>query len=182
MNKDLKIVICGLGGQGILFMARILYEMARSCGKDVLGSETHGMSQRGGSVTSHVKIGDFHSPMVRRGTADLLLVVKSQEVYANLPFLRKGGRIVLNGSDDFSFYPDVSDALAAKEITCFSFDATGKAVSIGAPLSANLVLLSAAVHAGILPAELDTLIKAVEKVTPPRFLESNMAAIKAGCE
>jgi indolepyruvate ferredoxin oxidoreductase beta subunit len=182
MNKDLKIVICGLGGQGILFMAKILYEMARMCGHDVLGSETHGMSQRGGSVTSHVKIGDYHSPMVRLGTADLLLAVKAQEVYASLPFLRRGGKIVVNAPADFELDPDVARALDEKDISIFDTDATGKAMALGAPLSANLVLLSAAIRSGFLPSTFDLISKAVERVSPPRFAENNLAAIRAGNE
>ncbi|MBU0754536.1 MAG: 2-oxoacid:acceptor oxidoreductase family protein [Planctomycetes bacterium] len=178
--QNQKIVICGLGGQGILFMARILYEMARLSGKEVLGSETHGMSQRGGSVTSHIKIGDFHSPMVRKGTADLLLVAKAQELYANLPFLGPGGRIAMNASVDFSILPGVNDAMMKKNINCQRVDATGKAVEIGVPLSANLVLLSYAVRSGLLCAEPDLLLQAVKKVSPPRFIDSNMSAVNIG--
>lgn len=178
--QDLKIVICGLGGQGILFMARILYEMARYSGKEVLGSETHGMSQRGGSVTSHIKIGDFHSPMVRKGTADLLLVVKAQEVYASLPFLGHGGRIAINAPEDFTFLSGVGEALEQKQITHQRIDATGKADAIGIPLSANLVLLSHAVHSRLLEVDPELLVRSVKKVSPPRFIDSNLSAIDLG--
>ncbi|MHC4943404.1 MAG: indolepyruvate oxidoreductase subunit beta [Planctomycetota bacterium] len=182
MNKDVKIVICGLGGQGILFMAKILYEMARLCGHDVLGSETHGMSQRGGSVTSHVKIGDYHSPMVRLGTADLLLAVKAQEVYSSLRFLRRGGKVVMNAPGEFELDQGVVRALEEKDISLYKADATGKAMALGAPLSANLVLLSAGIKSGFLPSTYDLLAKAVERVSPPRFAENNLAAIQAGYE
>jgi len=180
MNKDLEIVICGVGGQGILFFARALYELARRSDRSVMGSETHGMSQRGGSVTSHVKIGAFHSPMVRAGAADILIAVKAEEVYANLSFLKDKGCVLLNASKDFVLAPSVEQALTDKGIEVFRTDATSLAVSIGAPMSANLVLLSAGIRAGCIPSDFDSLVKTVESITPPRFVESNLAALKAG--
>jgi indolepyruvate ferredoxin oxidoreductase beta subunit len=182
MDADLKIVICGVGGQGILYMARVLYEMARLSGREVMGSETHGMSQRGGSVTSHVKIGDFHSPMVRLGTADLLLVVKAEEIYPHLTFLRKGGRVALNAPETFDLAPPVAQALKERDIEIHRVDATGCAVQLGAPLAANLVLLSASLKAGCLPSRYEVLEQAINRVSPPRFKELNLAAIKAGSE
>jgi len=182
MDVDLKIVLCGVGGQGILYMARVLYEMARISGRHVLGSETHGMSQRGGSVTSHVKIGDFHSPMVRLGTADVLMTVKAEETYPHLNFLRKGGRLLLNAPRAFQLVPAVARALDEREIEVHRADATGCAVRLGAPLAANLVLLSAGLKTGCLPARYETLEKAITTVSPPRFKELNLAAIRAGFE
>lgn len=182
MDADLKIVICGVGGQGILYMARALYEMARLSGRDVMGSETHGMSQRGGSVTSHVKIGEFHSPMVRQGTADLLLVVKAEEVYPHLTFLREGGRVAMNAPAAFELALPVAQALEERHIELFRTDATECAVRLGAPLAANLVMLSASLKAGFLPSSFDVLEQAITAVSPPRFKELNLAAIKAGSD
>ncbi|MFH1999011.1 MAG: 2-oxoacid:acceptor oxidoreductase family protein [Planctomycetota bacterium] len=180
MNRDLEIVVCGVGGQGILFLARTLYEMARRAGRKVMGSETHGMSQRGGSVTSHVKIGDFHSPMVRAGAADLLIVVKAEEVYANLSFLKEGGCIVMNASSGFALDPGVERALKEKGIGIFCTDATKCAMAADAPMAANLVLLSSGIQAGYIPSDYDSIVETVAAVTPQKFLENNLAAVKAG--
>ena len=182
MVLDCKIIICGVGGQGVLFLARVLYGTARILNRGVMGSETHGMSQRGGSVTSHVKIGDYHSPMVRRGTADILIVLKAEEIYGNLRFLKRGGRLLLNADGDFNLAPEVAKALSEKEIDIIQRDATALAVRLGNPLVANLVLLSAGVKAGVFPIHRDTLIKAVESVSPSRFVQNNLMAVKAGFE
>jgi indolepyruvate ferredoxin oxidoreductase beta subunit len=180
MNLDLKIVICGVGGQGILFLARVLYEIAKVAGQSVLGSETHGMSQRGGSVTSHVIIGDYHSPVVRLGTADILFVLKAEEIYANLKFLKNMGKIMLNAPDHFALNPDVSYSLKCKKIDLSRMDATDRAVRLGYPLSANLVLLSSCIQRGVFPVPYALLETAVSSVSPPRFVKGNLAAIDAG--
>lgn len=177
-----KIILCGLGGQGILFMARVLYEVGRVLGCHVLGSETHGMSQRGGSVTSHIKIGDYHSPMVRSGTADMLFALKADEAYTNLHFLRIGGKLLLNAPESYSLLSSVEHALKGKEILSLKKDATSCAIKLGNPLAANLVLLSAGIKTGVLPLKYGILEEAVKTVSPPRLLEGSLKAIKAGFE
>ncbi|MCK4556295.1 MAG: 2-oxoacid:acceptor oxidoreductase family protein, partial [Candidatus Aminicenantes bacterium] len=67
-----QIVLAGIGGQGILFSSKIFSELGMKLGFDIMGSETHGMSQRGGSVIAHLKLGKFQSPVIRTGTADVL--------------------------------------------------------------------------------------------------------------
>jgi indolepyruvate ferredoxin oxidoreductase beta subunit len=179
---DLKIVICGVGGQGILFMAKVLYAVAELGGDKVLGSETHGMSQRGGSVTSHVKIGDYASPMVRSGTADILFALEAEESYKNLHFLRKSGSLLLNAPKCFHLDPEVTGAIEAKDIAVKRFDATEAAVRLGNPVAANLVLLSAGIDLGILPITRDRLVKAVEKITPTARIHGNREALRAGAQ
>jgi indolepyruvate ferredoxin oxidoreductase beta subunit len=93
-----NIVIAGLGGQGVLTSSDILADAALAAGFDVKKSELHGMSQRGGSVTSDVRYGDaVLSPMVPPGEADVLLVLEPTQVDINLALLRAGG--VLIGPD-----------------------------------------------------------------------------------
>ena len=96
MEPRFQLVVAGVGGQGILFATRLLEEAALARGLPVLGAETHGMSQRGGSVLSHFKVGPFRSPMVRRGTADCLLGMELTEAYRNAAYLRPGGLAILN--------------------------------------------------------------------------------------
>lgn len=183
MNRkdlDLKIVIAGIGGQGVLFLARVLYEMARLEGREVLGSETHGMSQRGGSVTSHVKIGAYQSPMVRKGTADALVVLKAEEAFANLAFLRRGGTLLLNAPGTFRLEKGIQGALEGGRITVLRKDATACAEGMGHPRAANVILLSAAVGSGLFPMDRKTLIEAVRAVSPARVANRSLAAVEAG--
>lgn len=91
-----QLIISGVGGQGILFLTRILAEAAMGKGMRVMTSETHGMAQRGGVVISHLKAGDFASPLVRPGLADGLIAMKEENVALHRHFLRPGGWIIVN--------------------------------------------------------------------------------------
>ena len=90
-----NVVLAGLGGQGVIKASDILADAALRAGLDVKNSEIHGMSQRGGSVTSDVRFGTkVRSPMVPRGEADFLVVLAASEVEVARPLLRPGGVIL----------------------------------------------------------------------------------------
>jgi indolepyruvate ferredoxin oxidoreductase beta subunit len=91
-----QILISGVGGQGVLFVTRLLAEAGIARGLRVFTSETHGMAQRGGTVVSHFKVGKFYSPLVRAQHADGLLVLKSDNLAQHGVFLRPGGWAVVN--------------------------------------------------------------------------------------
>ena len=91
--EAINIALCGLGGQGILFMTKVLAQAAMDKGLNIIGAETHGMAQRGGSVISHLRIGDAESSLVRSGTANLLLALEENEGYRNLPLMADGATI-----------------------------------------------------------------------------------------
>ena len=93
-----NIVIAGIGGQGVVKASDILADAALAAGFDVKKSELHGMSQRGGSVTSDVRFGDrVLSPMVPPGEADVLLVLEPTQTDINRALLREGGRLITTG-------------------------------------------------------------------------------------
>jgi indolepyruvate ferredoxin oxidoreductase beta subunit len=95
MEKVKNIVIAGLGGQGVLTASDMLAEAAFRAGFDVKKSELHGMSQRGGSVSSDVRYGaQVLSPMVPAGEADVLLVLETTQIEINRPMLRAGGVLI----------------------------------------------------------------------------------------
>ena len=127
-----QVVLSGVGGQGILFLSRLLAEAAIAGGFPVLTSETHGMAQRGGVVVSHLKVGGFDSPLVRTGRADLLLVLKEENVALHREFLADGGTLVVNA-------PVPTDA--GPRVRVHAVDADALALSAGAPHAVNLVLL-----------------------------------------
>jgi indolepyruvate ferredoxin oxidoreductase beta subunit len=90
-----NVVIAGLGGQGIITASNILADAAFRAGRDVKKSELHGMSQRGGSVTSEVRFGaQVFSPMVPQGEADFLVVLTSDQIEPNRHTLRQDGRLI----------------------------------------------------------------------------------------
>ena len=127
-----QLIISGVGGQGVLFVTRLLAEAAISKGLPVFTSETHGMAQRGGTVLSHLKVGDYSSPLIRPLQADGLLVLKAENMLPHGGFLRAGGWAVVNGQKDT--IPEVS-------IPATAVDADTLAQEIANPKSVNLVVL-----------------------------------------
>ncbi len=129
-----QIVISGVGGQGVLFITGLLATACMDKGAHVLTSETHGMAQRGGTVISHLKIGEFASPLIRPGNADLLVVLKSENLIQHQGFLKPGGRAIVNSRP-------VVEAPASTVITIDADQLAENENSLG---SVNLYMLGAA--------------------------------------
>jgi indolepyruvate ferredoxin oxidoreductase, beta subunit len=128
-----QIVISGVGGQGVLFATRLLAEAAMMRNLPVFTSETHGMAQRGGTVVSHLKVGDFSSPLIRRGKADGLLALKPENVAGGHgSYLKPGGWAVINLEGPYSH--DLAGPV-------YEVDADGLAERHGNSRAANLILL-----------------------------------------
>ena len=130
--RNNQIIISGVGGQGILFVTRLFAEVAIQKGLPVLTSETHGMAQRGGTVLSHLKIGDFASPLIRPHQADGLLVLKAENMARHGFYLKKKGWVVENSH---------GTPLDGTDHTVFRVDADQLALEMGTPKSVNLILL-----------------------------------------
>ncbi len=133
-----QIVISGVGGQGVLFVTRLLAEAAIMKGISVFTSETHGMAQRGGTVLSHLKAGKFSSPLIRPGNANGLLALKADSVARHGYFLKQGAWAAVNGHED---------VVARPELTAYTIDAEILAQRIHNPKSVNLILLGFALAA-----------------------------------
>lgn len=127
-----QIVIGGVGGQGVLFVTRLLAEAAMQNGFSVLTSETHGMAQRGGTVVSHLKVGNFSSPMIRSGQADGLIALKGEICGTFSSLLRSGAWVTVNSA---------SVPAHADGATVTYLNAEGIAMASGFPRSVNLVML-----------------------------------------
>ena len=117
MDDVTNFVLVGIGGQGILFSSRVFSEWGLRQGLNVLGSETHGMSQRGGSVIAHLKLGSFYSPMIQTGDADILYSFHEDETYRTLKFLKKGGVCFANLVSINRFDKKILEHLKKNEIT-----------------------------------------------------------------
>ena len=130
-----QIVIAGIGGQGAVFLVKVLSIASAIKNQKCLGTENHGMSQRGGSVSCCVKIGDFFAPAIDEGQADLLIALEGAEALRNIQYLKKNeGTIVVNADAKF---PKVDYA-------SFSIDAFSKAKSKALPIDAlNVYMLGA---------------------------------------
>jgi indolepyruvate ferredoxin oxidoreductase beta subunit len=175
-----QIILAGIGGQGILFAARIFSELGLKLGVDVLGSETHGMSQRGGSVLAHLKLGDFHSPLIRAGAADILYSFAYEETYRSLKFLKSGGVCFVNLEDPGRFDQAILTHLNQKGIDFRAFDAAKVASQMGFIRSANIALIGYSVGTGMVPFVYDDIKSALEAVSRPENLEMNLIALDTG--
>jgi indolepyruvate ferredoxin oxidoreductase beta subunit len=178
--NTLNMVLCGLGGQGILFMTKILGQAALRKGYEVLGAETHGMAQRGGSVVSHLRLGGVQGSLVETGTAQMLLALEENEAYRNLPFLAPGGRLFVNTSSPAFPREEVRGYLAEKEILSRGVPATSIAVAMGAPLSSNLALLGYFSVFGEGPFNHYEMMETIAEISPDRFRENNLRVFDAG--
>lgn len=180
--KKVQIILAGIGGQGILFSSRLLAEWGIKSGLDIMGSETHGMSQRGGSVTAHLKLGSFFSPMIREGTADILYSFEENETYRSLKFLKRGGVCFANLESIERFDTKVLDYLEEKGITFRAYDASGTASKIGSIMSTNIILIGYSVGTGLVPFQYEELKSVLESITKKAHLEANLKALETGCE
>jgi indolepyruvate ferredoxin oxidoreductase beta subunit len=175
-----QIILAGIGGQGILFASRIFSELGLKLGLNVLGSETHGMSQRGGSVLSHLKLGDFYSPLIRTGAADILYSFAEEETYRSLRFIRNGGVCFVNLQDPKRFDPAILSYLTEKEVDFRSIDAGNAASQLGFVRSANIVLIGYSVGLELVPFAYDDIKSVLQSVSRPKNLDMNLKAFDIG--
>ncbi len=177
---NIQIVLAGVGGQGILFAAKIFSELGIQLGLEVMGSETHGMSQRGGSVMAHVKLGAYRSPMIREGSGDFLYSFEEMETYRNLKLLRRGGACFVNLAHAERFDPKIWDHLKAKDITVKTCDASGVALKMGSARSANIALIGYSAGTGLLPFSYKDLKSILKTVSRNSDLKNNLMAFETG--
>jgi indolepyruvate ferredoxin oxidoreductase beta subunit len=177
-----QIILAGVGGQGILFSSKLFSELGLRLGLAVMGSETHGMSQRGGSVIVHLKLGDFQSPLIRRGTADILYSFEETETYRTLKFLREGSVCFVNLANADRFNRKVLNYLKQRDIAFRAFDASGAASKIGSIRSANIVLIGYSVGTGLVPFGYGDVRYGLEKVSREKQVSVNLNAFEIGVQ
>ncbi|MDD1721804.1 MAG: indolepyruvate oxidoreductase subunit beta [Euryarchaeota archaeon] len=178
--NTINLVLCGLGGQGILFMTKALSQAAIQKGYDVMGAETHGMAQRGGSVVSHLRLGDVQGSLVLPGSAQLVLALEENEGYKNLPFVAPAGRLFVNTSSPAFPNKKVKDYLDAKGIQCRGVPASSIAIAMGTPMSSNLALLGYFSASANDPFSHEDLRLVIQQISPDRLKEKNLMVFDAG--
>lgn len=190
MTRTTNIVITGVGGQGVIMASYVLSQAAMADGFDVKQSEVHGMSQRGGSVLSHLRFGEkVWSPLVAQGTTDILLSFEPLEALRYINWLRPGGKLVYNTlrvnpstvSSGLAEYPaDIHDQIRQSWDNVVAIDANALALAAGNAKAANMVMLGAV--SGGLPFKDETWEKIIAAVVPPKTVEANMRAFRLGRE
>jgi indolepyruvate ferredoxin oxidoreductase beta subunit len=183
-----SIIICGVGGQGILLASDVLSDVLIDAGYDVKKSEVHGMSQRGGDVVSTVRYGDkVFSPIVGEGEADMILAFERLEALRTLKYLKKDGKLMIN---DFKWDPmpvatgtleypeDIFDRVKRKTDNIQIVDAVKVAEEIGNIRVANIYLL------GVLAKEMDVKREiwdnVIKRRVPEKAIDVNLKAFDRG--
>ena len=184
-NNNYSIYISGVGGQGIIKTSVIIGEAAMLEGYDVVMSEIHGMSQRGGSVSTELKIGNFKSSIVEESKADLILAFEPIEVLRGLNKANKDTTLIFNTfpivpstlTQTGETYPEI-DEDNFKSV--YPLEANGLAKDAGSILSLNMVLLGACVANDDFPLSKETVETAMKNNLAPKFHEMNLKAIENG--
>ena len=188
MKNSANILICGVGGQGVLLFSDVLSGAALAAGLDVKKSEVHGMAQRGGSVTSHVRYAPkVYSPLIEEGTADFLVAFEQLEALRYLHFLAPRGRVlmdtlqvkpmpVLLGAAE---YPkDVVERVRAGAKKVHVVEAYKKAKELGETRAQNVVMLGALSHLLSIPEA--TFQDVIRQSVKAKFVDLNLQAFQAG--
>ncbi len=198
MKKTINFLLAGVGGQGTILASDVLVSVGLAAGYEAKQAEVHGMSQRGGSVTSHVRWGEkVYSPLVAAGEADVFLAFEKVEALRSLNQLRPGGLVLINleaiepvtVTSGGQPYPDDDHLRAAfAQVTprATYIDGPGIANALGNAKVANVVLL------GALSALLEsqgpagpglsskTWLEVIAERVPPKYLELNRQAFLEG--
>lgn len=199
MKEVINFLLCGVGGQGTVLASDVLVNVGLAAGLDAKQAEVHGMSQRGGSVTSHVRWGrEVYSPIVGQGEADVLLAFEKLEALRNVQALRPGGVALINnqaivpltvtsGGQKYPPDEDIRAAFAALTRRAYFVDGERIAEGLGNLRVANVVLLGAlsallerdpALQGASLTAE--TWLQVIEERVPAKYVALNRQAFEEG--
>ena len=180
------VMLCGVGGQGTILAADVLAKVAAASGLDVKLSEVHGMAQRGGSVDTVVRFGEsVASPITDPGNADHLVAFEMIEAARRVPYVRPGGRLLVNTRTidplpvliGKAEVPDDLEASLAAEGAVF-IDAEELACEAGSPKSANIVLMGA-LSIGLDFAQ-NEWSEVISARVPPKTVDVNLKAFELG--
>ena len=191
MNQNYNMYICGVGGEGIIKTSVIVGEAAMNEGYAVVMSEIHGMSQRGGSVSTELKIGDFKSSVISKNSADLILGFEPVEVVRAIDKANKNTNFVFNNHPIIpsqltslnQSYPDVQNLINVLKDNfdnIYAVNGTDLAKDAGNILSLNMVLLGAATATNSFPLSKESVISAMKNNLKEKFHRMNLNAFELG--
>ncbi|PWB67675.1 indolepyruvate oxidoreductase subunit beta [candidate division GN15 bacterium] len=192
MNKQsFDILIVGVGGQGVLLASEIMSEVAMNAGLDVKKSEVHGMSQRGGVVSSHVRIAPVvYSPTIQEGQADILMSFEQAEGLRAINWLKADGTAIISqtqlvpaivtSSKQYKYPYDAVDQMKKKTRNVIPVDADKIAAELGNPRLVNTVLMGVA--SGLMPFSEELWTQTIQSKVKPKLVDINIKAFRRGRE
>lgn len=187
MKKD--ILICGVGGQGTVLASKLIAAAAMAEGHIVHSAETIGMAQRGGSVTSHVRIGEAYSPLIPKGKCDMIISFEPSEAVRNLSYLKQDGLVIVNvdpvkptteslhetGYDGTNMIEYLQ-----KKCRVLAVDGQQLCAEFGSSKYLNVILLGVAAGSGVLDIPKEAIQKEIRVRVPSKFVENNRLAFEKG--
>ncbi len=188
--KKTRFLLAGVGGQGTILASNVLAELGIALGYDAKKAEVHGMSQRGGSVVSHVSWGEqVFSPVIPDGEADILVAFEKLEAARFVGGIRHDGMVLINdhniapvtvssGTGKYPTDEEIQSVFSPVTKNVFWVKGVAVADSLGNAKAANVVLLGAL--SKILDLEVEPWLKVIEARVPPKFVELNRKAFQAG--
>jgi indolepyruvate ferredoxin oxidoreductase beta subunit len=200
MREMLNFVLVGVGGQGTILASEVLVEVGIAAGYQAKQAEVHGMSQRGGSVTSYVRWGkQVHSPLIGLGEADVMLAFEKAEALRNIHQLRPGGLALINWqaiepvtvTSGGQRYPDDEHIRACfRQVTehTLGIDCLALAESLGNARVVNVILLGALSRLieinqmAVSGVNEETWLRVISERVPKKYLELNQHAFQLGRE
>ncbi|MEW6411522.1 MAG: indolepyruvate oxidoreductase subunit beta [Candidatus Zixiibacteriota bacterium] len=188
-KDNYSILIVGVGGQGVLLASEIITEVAMGAGLDVKKSEVHGMAQRGGIVSSHVRIAPrVYSPTIGYGQADIIVAFEQAEGLRAMDWMKKDGvaiasmtRLVpaiVTSSKQFSYPDDSIDEMKKKADRVIGVPADKIAMELGNPRLVNTILMG--VMSNYLPFDSELWLDVIRKKVKPKFVDVNVEAFNRG--
>ena len=187
MKNTKSALLVGVGGQGAILTAKVLVNGLMQAGFDVKMSEVHGMSQRGGSVSTQVHWGEkVYSPVIGKGAADIIVAFEKMEAVRYADFLKPDGIAVINDYElpsstiaaGLCEYPEGYLEAMQENFTCHILNAEAIARSLGSSKCMNIVLFGGMVKA--LKMDAIDWEHVIAETVPPKFRELNLSAYRAG--
>ncbi len=186
----INCLLTGVGGQGTVLASKLISQCAMDMGYNVRTAETIGMAQRGGSVVSHVRIGESYSPLIPFGSADIIIAFEPAEAVRTLPYLKEKGTVIVS---DKALQP-VTASLSGKGYDCAEMiEFLKKKIENLVVLNAdeicnqcnstkvlNVALIGAAVKSGKLEIDEEQMLSTINKIVPSKFIEMNKKAFNLG--
>ena len=191
MSKS--VILCGVGGQGTVLASKLISYAAMSKGYEIKSAETIGMAQRGGSVTSHVRMGEgAFSPLIPEGKADVMIAFEPAEAVRNLSYLKEDGVVVVSkkavkpvtASLSANVYEgkEMLDYLEKKVDRLVIVDGEQAMEELGSTKVLNVVLLGAAIASKEIDISMDEIREAISRKVAPKFHDLNNRALDTGAE
>lgn len=186
-------ILAGVGGQGTVLASKLIAQSAMNKGQNARTAETIGMAQRGGCVVSHVRIGDdIHSPMISKHSADIIIGFEPAEAVRCLPYLKKGGVVVVSQKAIKPVTSSLSgSSYDGSEMIDFLRESGAKVIVVdgdkicedcGSAKVLNVALLGAACASGMLGLTLSEIENSIKERVDPRFTSMNIKALAAGAK